>query len=75
MPTLYSVAIEDGRFTIDHFDTIWRRLDGHKDIRREIADRERDLITSLRLLGEGTVSSVISIHRVRGMRSMPSLKL
>lgn len=39
MPVLYSEALADGRMTIDHMDTIWRRLDRHPGVRAEIAEQ------------------------------------
>ena len=39
MPVLYSQALADGRMTIDHIDTVWRRLDRHPGVRTEIDDQ------------------------------------
>lgn len=39
MPVLYSEALADGRMTIDHIDTVWRRLDRHPGVRTEIDDQ------------------------------------
>ncbi|AGP31029.1 hypothetical protein [Corynebacterium terpenotabidum] len=39
MPVLFSAALADGRMTIDHFDTLWRRLDRHAGVRQEIDDQ------------------------------------
>jgi hypothetical protein len=39
MPVLYSEALADGRMTIDHLDTVWRRLDRHPGVRTEIDDQ------------------------------------
>ncbi len=39
MPVLYSEALADGRMTIDHIDTVWRRLDRHPGVRTEIGDQ------------------------------------
>ncbi|WP_297008644.1 hypothetical protein [uncultured Corynebacterium sp.] len=39
MPVLYSEALADGRMTIDHLDTVWRRLDRHPGVRAEIDDQ------------------------------------
>lgn len=39
MPVLFSEALADGRMTIDHMDTVWRRLDRHPGVRAEIDDQ------------------------------------
>lgn len=39
MPVLYSEALADGRMTIDHLDTVWRRLDRNPGVRTEINDQ------------------------------------
>lgn len=49
MPELYSAALVDGRMTIDHFDTVWRRMDRHSGVREEIEEA--------RQLREGLVST------------------
>lgn len=36
MPVLFAEALQDGRMTIDHFDTVWRRLDRHPGVRARI---------------------------------------
>lgn len=40
MPVLFTEALSDGRMTIDHFDTVWRRMDRHPGIRAEITGQE-----------------------------------
>jgi hypothetical protein len=39
MPVLFSAALTDGRMTVDHFDTLWRRMDRHPCVRAEVDDQ------------------------------------